>query len=70
MRGLDMPLRIGSAEASGMSSGKCLGKAGLEGRGGKISNGISKAQGGEILRRWTHVADETTRHIGGFVESE
>jgi hypothetical protein len=30
---LDMPLRIGSAEVSGMLSGEYLGKAGLEGRG-------------------------------------
>jgi hypothetical protein len=33
MRRLDRLFRIGAAEALGMPSGECLGKAGLEGRG-------------------------------------
>jgi len=58
MRRLDMLFRIGEVEASEMPSSECLGKASLEGRGGRISNGISKPQEGEIHRRCAHVADE------------
>ena len=35
-----------------------------------MAHGISKAQRGETRRRYVHVADETTRHVVGFVESE
>ena len=37
---LDMPFRIDSAEASGMPSGECIGKAELEGRGKEIMQEI------------------------------
>lgn len=38
--------------------------------GGRISNGISKAQRGETRRRYAHVADETRSRVVGLVESE
>ena len=37
----------------------------MPGRGGGISNGISKAQRGEIHCRYAHVSYETTRHVVG-----
>jgi hypothetical protein len=35
-----------------------------------MADGISQAQRGETRRRYAHVADEATRHVVGFVESE
>jgi len=62
MRRLDMPFRIGSAEASEIPSGEDLGKA--RGRE-RISNGISKPQEDELHRRYVHLADEPTSYLVG-----
>jgi hypothetical protein len=64
-----MPLRMGAAQASGVPWGEGLGKScyGKLG-GGRISNGISKAQRGKTHRHCAHVADETTRHGAGEIQ--
>jgi len=70
-RSLDMPLRMGDGRASRVLRGDGLRTAGF-GKlgGGRISNGISKAQRYEIHRRCAHVADEITPRVVGLVESE
>src|SRR6266699_4955183 len=62
-----MPFRMGEAEATGVSSGEGLGTAGC-GREGEDDKGITKAQKGELRRRYAHVADETTPRVVGLVE--
>jgi hypothetical protein len=42
---INVPLRIGSAEVSVMPSGKCLGKAGLEGRGEDFKRDFKGSRG-------------------------
>jgi len=65
-----MQFRMGYGRASRVLRGDGLGTAGFGRLRGRITYGISKAQRGETRRRYVHVADETTRHVVGFVESE
>jgi hypothetical protein len=61
-------MRIGEGRASGVSRDEGLGTTGF----GKPGEGeeISKAQRGEISRRYAHVACETTLHVVGLAKSE
>jgi hypothetical protein len=56
--------------ASRVLRGDGLGTAGFGKLGGRISNGISKAQKSEIHRRRAHVADGITPRVVGLGESE
>ena len=56
-------MRIGEGRASGVSRDEGLGTTGFGKPGGEE---ISKAQRGEIPRRYVHVACETTLHVVGL----
>ena len=67
MHRLDMPFRIGAAEASGMPSGERLGKAGLKGRGGGFQTGFERLKG---VKYTVATRTSPTRHLMGLVESK
>ena len=58
----------GRVEPQGFPWGDGLRKGAFGLRGGRISNGIAKAQRRETSLRCAHVAYETTRHVMGLVD--
>src|SRR4029453_14714356 len=60
----------GEGDVSTLPSREDLGTAGFGKLGGRIANGISKAQRGETPLGCAHVSYGTTSHVVSFVESE